>query len=550
MEDPQCEVDTLGLTNQIKLDNSTSFNLLNSSKTLKIKSININGLADQHRLWRLFHYFVATETDIMWIQETRKFSTLENAPEIKRNMFYCTDPKSENSNGMAVLINRKRFDILDKILTPQLIILEIRDIIDDQRITIINTYINPTSHRKTSNKQILEKMHQCLAISIINNRKIVIWGDFNQEFNNQRSHFKEHGLKCSSFKYTRPQSNSELDMIGTTFENTIFNKDYKDFMSDHECLEAMIKCNKERQIDLLEKKISKKSLEIISTESVKRILQTSHSWKVVRNQILERIKLSLPTLWYSPKYVSIWSKITRGEITVMNIRQKIQKAVNKLNSNQTPSSELWSISKQLNEDLKKKESSFLLGIEINGEQTYNKYKIRMEVSKYYKQKFREENETELNNKIISNLYIKYELKDHFQNLIIDGLSKEMERFPIHTTYGPDLILPKSLEDNDFRTELKWYIFKVMSCNNGSISEESLIGRLILITKTGSPIAKIEKTRPIVVQTLMVRLIEKVIKTKLEEWKRWRNLESDSYQCGFQKKLNNCQSYQGKIIFEK
>ena len=47
-----------------------------------------------------------------------------------------------------------------------------------------------------------------------------------------------------------------------------------------------------------------------------------------------------------------------------------------------------------------------LGIEINGEQTYNKYKIRIEVSKYYKQKFREENETELNNKIISNLYIK------------------------------------------------------------------------------------------------------------------------------------------------
>ena len=89
------------------------------------------------------------------------------------------------------------------------------------------------------------------------------------------------------------------------------------------------------------------------------------------------------------KYVSFWSKLTRGEITVMNIRQKVQKAVNKLNNNKIPSSELWTISKQLNEDLKKKESSFLLGTEINGEQTYDKYKIRMEVSKYYNQKFRE-----------------------------------------------------------------------------------------------------------------------------------------------------------------
>ena len=128
------------------------------------------------------------------------------------------------------------------------------------------------------------------------------------------------------FQIYKTQSNSELDMIGTTFENTIFNQDYKDFMNDHECLETMIKCNKERQINLLEKKISKKSIEIISTESVKRILQTSHSWKVVRNQILERIKLSLPSLWYFPKYVSIWSKITSGEITVINIRQKKSKS--------------------------------------------------------------------------------------------------------------------------------------------------------------------------------------------------------------------------------
>ena len=74
----------------------------------------------------------------------------------------------------------------------------------------------------------------------------------------------------------------------------------------------------------------------------------------------------------------------------------------------------------------------------------------------------------------------------------------------------------------------------MYCNNGSIPEESLIGQLILLIKTGSPIAKIDKTRPIIVQTLIVRLIVKVIKSKLEERSKCCNLDYDFNQWGFQK----------------
>ena len=413
VEDLQRGVDKLDPTNRINFDNSTSFNLVRSSKTLQIKSININGLADQNRLWNLFHYFVATETDILWIQETRKIASLEDMPEIKRNMFYCIDPDSDNSNGVSILINRKRFEILDKILKPQLIILEARDIIDDQRIVIVNIYINPTGHRRQPNKLILEQTLQCLSMSITNNRKIVIWGDFNQEFKSQSSLFKQYGLKWSHFKYTRPQSNSELDLIATNFENVIFNKDYKDFMSDHECIEASIKWYKEKLKDLQEKRTSKKSLETISIESIKMMLQTCYSWKELQSQVLGNIKLSMPTLKYSPKYLSIWSKIIRGEITVMNLRQKIQKAMKRLNSNQTPSSELWKISNQLNEDLKKKESSFLLGIEVNEEQIFDIYKIRKAVSKHYNQKFKDQKEIVQNNQTISKLFEDYELKDHF-----------------------------------------------------------------------------------------------------------------------------------------
>ena len=50
-----------------------------------------------------------------------------------------------------------------------------------------------------------------------------------------------------------------------------------------------------------------------------------------------------------------------------------------------------------------------------------------------------------------------------------------------------------------------------------IPEESLAGRLILLTKTDHHIAELSKTRPIPVQNMTIRLIEKVIKTELEKW---------------------------------
>ena len=57
-------------------------------------------------------------------------------------------------------------------------------------------------------------------------------------------------------------------------------------------------------------------------------------------------------------------------------------------------SELWNISKQINEKLKKKELSFLLGIEGDDDQIYNTYKIRNTVLNYYRQKLNDEKEVE------------------------------------------------------------------------------------------------------------------------------------------------------------
>ena len=72
------------------------------------------------------------------------------------------------------MLNRKRFEIIDKLEKPQLLILELRDIIDDERITVVNTYINPTYNRRQPNSQILEDILQAISITIKNRKKIII----------------------------------------------------------------------------------------------------------------------------------------------------------------------------------------------------------------------------------------------------------------------------------------------------------------------------------------------------------------------------------------
>ena len=48
----------------------------NDSKIIQIRSININGLANIDTVWKLFHYFIATRTDIKCIQEIKRLTTL------------------------------------------------------------------------------------------------------------------------------------------------------------------------------------------------------------------------------------------------------------------------------------------------------------------------------------------------------------------------------------------------------------------------------------------------------------------------------------------
>lgn len=79
-----------------------------------------------------------------------------------------------------------------------------------------------------------------------------------------------------------------------------------------------------------------------------------------------------------------------------------------------------------------------------------------------------------------------------------------------------MILPVVLEDENISGEIIRIIKRALQNEGGKIPEDMLTGRLLLLTKTGGPVATIDQTRPISVQSLPTRIMEKTIKRQLEK----------------------------------
>ena len=84
----------------------------------------------------------------------------------------------------------------------------------------------------------------------------------------------------------------------------------------------------------------------------------------------------------------------------------------------------------------------------------------------------------------------------------------------NTTYGPDFIHSHLLEDKEILKEIASKILHTLITNNWIIPEELRISRLLVLIKNASPTANINETRPITVQSLPIRIIEKLIKFNL------------------------------------
>ena len=115
--------------------------------------------------------------------------------------------------------------------------------------------------------------------------------------------------------------------------------------------------------------------------------------------------------------------------------------------------------------------------------------------------------------------------------------KATDQISRNTTYGPDFIHPRLLEDIELCKLFAGKINHILKKNNLLIPEELRVSRLLILTKTSTPVVSASQTRPIAVQTLPIRIIEKIIKQNLDNSQLCKSTELPIYLTGFQPNMS-------------
>jgi hypothetical protein len=95
--------------------------------------------------------------------------------------------------------------------------------------------------------------------------------------------------------------------------------------------------------------------------------------------------------------------------------------------------------------------------------------------------------------------------------------------------GTDLTFPEILKLTDVKVHLARYIEDILNQPEIKIPDYMRESRLVLLSKGNSCFAQIQNTRPIAVQNLIPRIIEKLIMMKCDDL-----FETGNYQTGFKK----------------
>lgn len=93
-------------------------------------------------------------------------------------------------------------------------------------------------------------------------------------------------------------------------------------------------------------------------------------------------------------------------------------------------------------------------------------------------------------------------------------------FPVETAFGADCLLPDwlDLEREDelgFKDSLVDYFLKKAN-SLMVLPQDWFIARMVLFSKTESYLAPVDKVRPICIQSLMIRIFERVLHRRLKQ----------------------------------
>ena len=374
-----------------------------------------------------------------------------------------------------------------------------------------------------------------MEIAITQGTAIIVGGDWNNQTSKIRKMTTKFGLKNSEVGSTRPRGKKEIDILATNLGTPVYSKAYnEDWMSDYYLVERIIKCQTNCETKKIKRITKSNVLKQNKNTNIIKIMHQSCSVDEIRfflkfPKMLNKQYKNLDT----QADMLIYARMLKVDIPIISLENKIKRALEKDKEN--INEELWRITSRYKDDMKRAESYFLQGIKVGSSITFEQNKILKEEIAYYSEKFKENNEIRNNNiSKINKMFAKYWKFDTIKGIInIESILKEVEKSPIHTTYGYDLIIPAMLKQNEVKENIAKFTIDNLKKKKFNIQNSMLTGRLILMTKTRSPIANVNKTRPIAVQIQPIRLIEKVIKSKLEWCTEWENMKLNKYQVGFQ-----------------
>jgi len=428
---------------------------------------------------------------------------------------------------------------------------------------VVSIYVNPSQvPRKLEEADLIfEEVSRIVEDAVTMNLKCVVAGDFNQHLPKYRTLARKHCFSYTKFVKTRHSDRGkETDMIFTNIgpltdcfsRKPVWGSDHLLIISEHKLYNPPAFEN-----IITKNKISAKK------EQIKEIALTINVCS------LREIMFSISTLFRpSTTKASHMERQRCREITNRVVKPVSRygkiKAFFQWESNRSAvmSREAW---KLIANYMSGKKVHLVKGIkETDGTIVTDPNQYRSLVFAWGNEKWKEDKAViaERNqgiNDLIKSYYLKTPKWEYFS---VKEIYQVLNTFPFDTTFGPDYLLPLWMEEKDdldqvmekqrltFETDFevaseiealatlstsfasKMSGMIVNKLTKTGLQKDWNIARLVLLSKEDSPIAPVTKVRPIAIQSLPTRIVEKLILNKLKACD-CRSIEVSNYQTGFQ-----------------
>lgn len=223
------------------------------------------------------------------------------------NFFFKLHEAGDKSNGVGAIVNLNRFDVTHGLEHSQFISFELRDRVSDENLIIASMYINPTPDRSQDNLGTLAKAEDLIHMAIETGQGALIAGDFNNQIKWTRKTASKFKLYSTKFRSTRTSELSETDGIVSSMKIRFQKTDYRDFMSDHLCLQVSTDYGKNRFHCRTRLKLTRRKIDSITYEDYMRIFienLDSWNWSLVRSLVIDRSRVASGHPYYSESLIT------------------------------------------------------------------------------------------------------------------------------------------------------------------------------------------------------------------------------------------------------